>query len=202
MPLPSRAQLRERALRAAASLTATTVTPDKDAAGKVKPSPLAPEMESHAGHFNAYRGVEMHGVAPGEDWEAPTEFGNGTVEVTWDHVDPDAHVVPVRIIADADEAIKTWRVGQSAAPGTGNPGAPIVPRNRKRTKLTLKNVTSTGQTLWIAQDVNVSPFNGYPLAGNEVMSFEHTGVVYAISSDVNPCPVTFMYEFIERVTVN
>lgn len=198
--LPSKAQMRERAQRAAASLTGTTVTPDKDAAGKDKPLPITPHMEGR-GNNNPYRGQQMHGVAPGAEWEPVTEFGNGTIDVVWDHNDPDEHVVPVRIVADADEQIKTWRTGQSQAPGTGNSPAPILPRNRQRTKATIKNTTSTGQTLWIGRDVNVNPFSGYPLAAAEVLAFEHTETVYAISSDANPCPVSFAYEFVERVTV-
>lgn len=200
--LPSFAQTRQGVERAGANLTRTTVTPNVDANGKPEHT-IDPVPETYAPRYNAYRGGEMHGVPAAEPWDGgPQGFTDGTVDVHWDHSDADEHVIPVRIVADADEVIKTWRSGQNQAPAQGNSPAPIIPRNRQRTKLYLRNISTTSQTVWISQDVNASPFAGYPLnVADGPLALETTGPVYAISSDVNPCPVAFLYEFVERVTV-
>lgn len=200
--LPSLAQIRQRAAQMGANLTRTTITPNVDVDGKPEHEPVAPVLEHPNERYNAYRGTEMHGVKPGDPWDGgPDGFTNGTVDVHWSHEDTDYPIIPVRIVSDADEVLERWRSTQHQAAPAGMAPAQILPQHRQRTRIRIKNLSTTTQTVWILHSENENgTFNGFPLAPTdppfELITHE---AVYASSSDVNPAPVAMVVEFVDRL---
>lgn len=197
--LPSWSQVRAAILRNPLlnPSVQTPLTPPVDVTGKPEPPPVAPHEEGRLG-YNPYRGTEMHGVpTPPHGADDAEGYGNGTIAVHYDEApDEYEHAMPVRIVTQAPEMIKGWRVRQTLAPGVGNQTAQVVNRNRSRSSVTIKNLSPT-DGVWIFPDASVSAFNGYFIAPNDKQDLTTTEEVWVISNTVNPVPIAIVIEFSE-----
>ncbi len=199
--MPGYSEVRERLLKVARGLASTQspeplppVTPE----GGVIPEPVDPQMEGRQRYF-PYRGIETHGV-PSPDptvTEDAEGYGKGTVDVVYDETPKGGAVIDVRVISDSAEQLKAWRVNQLTVPPAGNPPAMIASRQRERTKLEIKNMSTT-DGMWISPESNVSAFNGYFLAAGASQTLSSTEAVYALSNSAALVPVCMLTEFTQE----
>jgi hypothetical protein len=171
--------------------------PPQTAEGRDIPEPDQPDMEGRPAYL-PYRGNEMHGVEPPPAMTPePQGYGAGTVDVVYDETPPGHGVIDVRVITDDKEQLHDWRSNQLLAPAAGNPPQGIASRQRNRTKLQIKNVSTT-DGLWIGPNAEVSAFNGYYLAPGEDVTLNSTESVFALGNGPNLVPVCVLTEFTQQ----
>jgi hypothetical protein len=199
--MPSFAEVREALIKATRGAGFTFQTPPppppQTPEGHDIPEPLDTEEEGRPA-FIPYRGGEFHGVEPPAHMVPDAEgYGPGTVDVVYDEQPPGHGAIDVRVISDDKEQLHAWRTNQLLAPAAGNPPQQIASRQRNRTKLKIKNVSTT-DGVWIGPAAEVSAFNGYYLAPGDDETLNSTESVYALGNGPNLVAVCVLTEFVQE----
>jgi len=150
-----------------------TSTPPPD------PERIDPVVNRELGDNNAYRGIESHGVPRTNEWtQVPSALDeNEEVEafdVSHAAIDP----IPVKIVNEGMRELRSWQVRHEYATNAANR---ILPLNKHSTKTRVRNIGAA--TVWVAPDVSVAVFTGYPIPINTEWVFEGQTEVWAISED-------------------
>jgi hypothetical protein len=133
-----------------------------------------------------YRGAEDHGVAFSADTVAyggPLHDGLGgttqeSLTVLPTPSPPDIDPIPVYVVhpdSDDSENYIIFRTGQTFATVQA---APIIGRQRNRTKLKVRNLGP--DTIYLGQNESLNPTNGFPLSVNSEWNTETTEELYAL----------------------
>lgn len=146
------------------------------------PAYRSPLPEGFAQQYLPYRGSQFHGVDPGQiDVVQDEDVEGGKVPLSgFEPGQEDIAPVPVRIVDTAAHEYKKWQTGQVTV-GTVSPVMVASFRNG-RTNLKIKNLSSAGTNrVWFGPDSTVTSYTGYPVEGDDEISFSGEAPVYAIA---------------------
>jgi len=151
-----------------------SMTPDR-------PHPTAPILETYEGTNHPYRGVEQHGVSDTGDPSDPVrEFSDGTRKVIYEEPPKEIDPVPVRIVQEGSQELRTLRTWQYSL--SAGQVARVIPANPNRTKVRIKNLAAFA--VYIGGDPAVAAFTGYPLNQNETLELDTQDEVYVLNPDL------------------
>lgn len=160
------------------------------------PSYRSPLPEGFAQQYLPYRGSQFHGVDPGQiDVVQDEDVEGGKVPLSgFEPGTEDIAPVPVRIVETAAHEYQKWSAGQVSV---GNLSPVMVASFRPgRSNLKIKNLSAAGAgLLWIGPDSNVTKYTGYPLGGDNEVSFSGEAPVYAIADTGTFVTVAVLAEF-------
>ena len=143
---------------------------------------LVPDMEEYAGLNIPYRGTEMHGVDPRFTTLPPDEETEGGVAyvVPPDEEKPDPDPVPVRIVQESSDEYDDWHTDQMMVSAKA---IQIVGRDRRRSSLTIKNLSTTN-TLYVGKEQAATNYAmGFPIDPGSELSLSSTEAVWGRSGD-------------------
>lgn len=159
------------------------------------PTYRSPLPEGFAIQYLPYRGSEFHGVDPGKIAPVHDEdVEGGKVPISgFTPGEEDIAPVPVRIVGTAAHEYRKWQAGQVTVNALS---AVLVGSFRDgRTSLKIKNLGGAGGTrIWVGPDSNVTSYTGYPVEGDDEISFSGEAPVYAIA-DTGTITVAVLTEY-------
>lgn len=162
----------------------------------VPPSYRAPIPESQMNRVLPYRGVEYHGVDPGNVMPVEdTDSEGGSVVTTYfEQGEDDVNPVPVRIVKEAAHEYAQWRAWQVSIPTI----SPVLVGGLKngRTSVRIRHLgTSGGARIWIGPDSSVTAVTGFPLDPGADISLVGEAPVWAIAETGTAVTVAVLTEF-------
>lgn len=134
------------------------------------PEAVAPVQEHESGvsdHVFAYRGTETHGVEPTAD-STMLAGGDDTVTAFVEKATPEPDPIPVRVVNESLNELKTFRTYQTLA---NSQPQRILGRDKERTKaqLRVRSADLAGTTVWVSHTDNgggANTLNAYPLSAD------------------------------------
>jgi hypothetical protein len=152
-----------------------SMTPDR-------PHPDAPILETYEGSNHPYRGIETHGVEDNGDPSNPQmEWADGTRKVVYDEDKPSIDPVPVRIVTESKDELRSWRTRQALVQPNNIPTR-IIGRNSRRTGLRLKN--NNNFFIYVGDNESIASFTGYPLGSFESIDLDIEDEIWSLNPDV------------------
>jgi hypothetical protein len=151
-----------------------SMTPDR-------PHPTDPILETYEGSNHPYRGIEQHGIPDtGGPSDPVREFSDGTRKVIYDEPPKEIDPVPVRVIQQGDEEIRSWRVITDKVPAL-NGVRRVLGQNKKRTKIRIKN--NNNFFLYIGTNESIASYTGYPMGAFESLELDIQEEVWVMNPD-------------------
>jgi hypothetical protein len=145
-----------------------------------------PVLERPVGGWLPYRGYVDHGVAVDDhETEAYATEENGYWEgrpVPYEEpAKPGADPVPVRIVNDAPNEMKRFRVSRTQATTSGNQ---LLGRNPRRNSVRLRNMDAAN-ILYIHHEPNYTSWLGYPILPGTDLEIQGGEPLYAVAATAN-----------------
>lgn len=157
---------------------------------------IAPVPEKPAYKFNAYRGIENHGVPIQETWDEPAGYDSSMVLTEVRHHEPDPSPVPVYLVNNDDtRQITKWRNATGYADNTPRQ---IIGQLETRTVLRVYN-PSVDRTVFVSPDSSVSVGTGYPILPGKELILHATGEMWAVSDTGVSVTLNLFYEFTVKI---
>lgn len=144
---------------------------------------------SGSGRLLAYRGYDVHGVASADVWQDVPPVDTDTIKVPYYEEPIPQEPVPVRIVSEGGRERRLWRTYvEYVKPLTDTPARMIVGLNEHRTKVTVINTDTGGNTILVADTAGALPLAGIPIpstaTGNAKEEFTSETPVYACTAGV------------------
>jgi hypothetical protein len=139
--------------------------------------PIEPVPEEYAGHNNAYRGIEAHGVEPTEEYESPPTHTDGR-PVVYEPDKEEQEPVPVRIVGTFARERRLARTDTVTV--LEGQKVRILGADDKRISALIRNMDDA-ETVYIGFTDQITVYSGgYPLESNSEMSLVAQGDVWIL----------------------
>lgn len=145
--------------------------------------PLNPIPERAFAPVFPYRGMQQHGVpVDAQPWipqDAEAQSWEGEVVYDPEHIP--LQPIPVVIVNESEEEIRSWRAVTHSVRMTG--ASLVVGQNPRMTRVRLRNTsdaTDTDMIVWVGHESNVGRLSGWPIYPGEQLEICAEEEVYAI----------------------
>jgi hypothetical protein len=160
------------------------------------PDRMQPVPEQVAGTNFPYRGMETHGVDPGDVQITvdPEEADYGTtVAIPLEPEESEPDPVPVRIVSEGGNELKEFRVIREYCRG-GESSRRIIGQDEDRSKVRIKNLHAS-DSLYVSDIAFNDIGMGYPIASGSELELTSKTPVYARAGSTNDIPVAMIVEW-------
>jgi hypothetical protein len=146
-------------------------------------TPLAVTGDHHESDVNAYRGIDVHGVAHGPKWNDVDPITPDDAVVEFEIPDKEPDPIPVRIVT-GNKSQELVRANVTHAYAVPNQQQRLIARdlNRKTCKITNLHATDT---VWISTESGVQPYTGYPIKPGVEFTVTANNAMWCVAGGTN-----------------